>query len=134
VAAGVNRESDTNMRRKEEPHRSRAGCASVSVAQTEQGSDAANGPASKLTAAEKRVLALVSRAKTNKEIATALGISPATVKRHLENVLRKLGLKNRVEAAIYGLITDGCPRGSNSACPLALWQKERDDAATLWAI
>jgi DNA-binding CsgD family transcriptional regulator len=79
---------------------------------------------SRLTAAEKRVLALVSAAKTNKEIAFALGISPATVKRHLENVLRKLSLRNRVEAAIYGLIANGCPNGSRSACPLALWQKK----------
>jgi DNA-binding CsgD family transcriptional regulator len=88
----------------------------------------------KLTAAEKRVLALVSSAKTNKEIAFALGISPATVKRHLENVLRKLALKNRVEAAIYGLIVNGCPSGSNSACPLELWRKAKHDAAAKWAI
>ena len=66
---------------------------------------------SALTAAEKRVIALVSRAKTNKEIAAVLGISPATVKRHLENILRKLQLKNRVAAAIYALQSTGCPRG-----------------------
>ena len=53
-------------------------------------------PRYNLTAAEMRVLNLISRAKTNKEIAADLGISPATVKRHLENVLRKLHLKNRV--------------------------------------
>ncbi|HTN72042.1 MAG TPA: helix-turn-helix transcriptional regulator [Methylomirabilota bacterium] len=122
------------MTRNGELVKSRVGCVSVGVAQATQSSDAANGPAAKLTAAEKKVLALVSRAKTNKEIAAVLGISPATVKRHLENVLRKLALKNRIEAAIYGLIADGCPRGSNPACPLKLWQKERDDAATLWAI
>lgn len=90
-------------------------------------------PMNKLTAAEKRVLALVSAAKTNKEIALALCISPATVKRHLENVLRKLALRNRVEAAIYGLIANGCPSGS-SACPLALWRKEKHDAEAKWAI
>jgi DNA-binding CsgD family transcriptional regulator len=88
----------------------------------------------KLTRAEKRVLALVSAAKTNKEIASALGISPATVKRHLENVLRKLALKNRVEAAIYGLIANGCPNGSSSPCPLALWRKAKHDAEAKWAI
>jgi DNA-binding CsgD family transcriptional regulator len=76
-----------------------------------------------LTAAEKRVLNLVAQAKTNKEIAAALGISPATVKRHLENVLRKLHLKNRVEAAIYALIITGCPRGFDRQCPLELWHK-----------
>jgi DNA-binding CsgD family transcriptional regulator len=88
----------------------------------------------KLTGAEKRVLALVSAAKTNKEIALALCISPATVKRHLENVLRKLELRNRVEAAIYGLIANGCPSGSSSACPLEQWRKARHDADAKWAV
>jgi DNA-binding NarL/FixJ family response regulator len=85
-----------------------------------------NSLTSKLTSGEKRVLTLLSGAKTNKEIACALGISPATVKRHLENILRKLELSNRVEAAICGLIAAGCPCGSNPACPLALWLKGRD--------
>ncbi len=76
-----------------------------------------------LTAAEKRVLNLVAQAKTNKEVAAGLGISPATVKRHLENVLRKLHLKNRVEAAIYALIMTGCPRGFDRHCPLELWHR-----------
>jgi DNA-binding NarL/FixJ family response regulator len=80
-------------------------------------------PRCNLTAAETRVLNLVSRAKTNKEIAADLGISPATVKRHLENVLRKLHLKNRVEAAIYALMIAGCPRGLDHDCPLELWHK-----------
>ncbi|HEU4343196.1 MAG TPA: helix-turn-helix transcriptional regulator [Candidatus Binatia bacterium] len=89
---------------------------------------------STLTPAENRVLALVSLAKTNKEIAAALGISLSTVKRHLENLLRKLQLRNRVEAAIYGLIIAGCPRGSSSNCPLELWHKRRNDAEGTWAI
>lgn len=80
---------------------------------------------SKLTAAENRVLALVSFAKTNKEIASTLGISPATVKRHLENILDKLQLRNRVEAAIYGLIIAGCSCGRKSDCPLEVWQQEK---------
>ena len=69
-------------------------------------------PRYNLTPAEKRVLNLISRAKTNKEIAAKLGISPATVKRHLENVLRKLHLKNRVEAAIYALMMTGARAAS----------------------
>ena len=83
---------------------------------------------SKLTAAEKRVLTLVSSGETNKGIAAALCISPATVKHHLENVLRKLATRNRVEAAIYGLIANGCPNGSSSDCPLELWRKAKRDA------
>jgi DNA-binding CsgD family transcriptional regulator len=80
---------------------------------------------SKITAAETRVLTLVSGAKTNKEIAAILGISPATVKRHLESILKKLQLRNRVEAAIYGLTINGCPLHSESDCTLKLWQKEK---------
>lgn len=56
-----------------------------------------------LTTQERRVLGLIAEALTNKEIAVALEISPATVKRHLENILRKLELKNRVDAAIFAV-------------------------------
>jgi DNA-binding CsgD family transcriptional regulator len=87
-----------------------------------------------LTAAEKRVIALVSRARTNKEIAAVLGISPATVKRHMENILRKLHLKNRVEAAIYELRNIGCPRGSNLPCPLEMSQEEKNFTGEKWAV
>jgi len=88
----------------------------------------------KLTAAEKRVIALVSRAKTNKEIAAVLGISPATAKRHLENILRKLQLKNRVEAAIYALRSIGCPRGVDPGCPLEMGQEEISITGEKWAV
>ncbi len=89
-----------------------------------------------LTAAQKRVIALVSLAKTNKEIAVALGISPATVKRHLENILKKLQLKNRVAAAIYELRSAGCPHGSDLACPLKIknGQEEINIAKEKWAV
>ena len=88
----------------------------------------------RLTAAEKRVIALVSRAKTNKEIAVVLGISPATVKRHMENILRKLQLKNRVEAAIYALRSIGCPRGADPGCPLEMGQEEINITGEKWAV
>lgn len=80
-------------------------------------------PQRNLSAAEQRVLNLISQAKTNKEIAVVLHISPATVKRHLEDILRKLQLRNRVEAAIYGLMIKACPLGMDSQCPLALWEQ-----------
>ena len=114
------------MRRNDEMLKNYRKCVTARVAETDL--------TSKLTAAEKRVLALVSSGETNKEIATALGISPATVKRHLENVLRKLALRNRVEAAIYGLIAEGCPSGSSSHCPLELWRKAKHDADPKWAV
>ena len=74
----------------------------------------------KLTVKENQVLTLVTRAQTNKEIARALGISPATVKRHIENLLKKLKLRNRVEAAVYGLLVEGCPARDSSTCRLEL--------------
>ena len=124
------------MRRNGSMLKNRHQCVSARVMETEDEdrTPALKGLTAKLTGAEKRVLALVSEAKTNKEIALALCISPATVKRHLENVLRKLALRNRVEAAIYGLAANGCPSGSSSACPLKLWRKERDDTEAKWAI
>lgn len=56
-----------------------------------------------LSSQEKKVLGLVAEAKSNKEIAATLDISPCTVKRHIENILRKLNLKNRTEAAVYAV-------------------------------
>lgn len=87
-----------------------------------------------LTAAEERVLKLVSQSKTNREIAAVLSISRATVKRHLENILRKLQLRNRVEAAIYALTINGCPLQGKIACPLDLWRKARSSEPGKWAI
>ena len=86
-----------------------------------------------LTAAEERVLTLVSQSMTNREIASSLGISPATVKRHLENILRKLKLRNRVAAAIYGVAMAGCPARKSTECPLEAWRKRRCRQLDKWA-
>ena len=109
-------------------------CAGGLVTTVKAGNRPVKAIASTLTAAENRVLALVMLAKTNKEIARDLGISPATVKRHLENVLRKLALRNRVEAAIYGLVVKGCPRASTHNCLLKSWEKRRNEPDAMWAI
>lgn len=77
----------------------------------------------KLTKAEIRVLNLLSCANTNKEIAAIVGVSPATVKRHVENILSKLRLRNRVEAAIYGLLVSGCAVEARGHCSLAAWRR-----------
>lgn len=65
---------------------------------------------STLTDREKQVLQLVITGATNKEIASTLYISENTVKNHLCNILDKLHLQNRIQAAAYalreGLISD----------------------------
>jgi DNA-binding CsgD family transcriptional regulator len=52
-----------------------------------------------LTARELAVLQLLSEGQTNREIATALYMSPSTAGVHVSNILRKLGAKRRVDAA-----------------------------------
>jgi DNA-binding CsgD family transcriptional regulator len=86
-----------------------------------------------LTAAEGRVIRLISKSKTNREIAAELAISPATVKRHVENIFRKLHLRNRIEAAIYALTLDDCPVRGQARCPLELWRQNRESTAPNWA-
>jgi len=56
-----------------------------------------------LSARECEVLALVVGGCSNQEIAGELGITRNTVKNHLRNILVKLGVKNRVQAAAYAV-------------------------------
>lgn len=58
-----------------------------------------------LTARELQVLAWVARGKTNPEIAQILWITPATVRKHLENIYAKLGVRTRTAAAAQLLAT-----------------------------
>ncbi|MFQ5913700.1 MAG: response regulator [Nitrospinota bacterium] len=72
------------------------------------------GPQGKLSPREWEVLEFLTKGATNKEIGASLGISENTVKNHLRNILEKLHLKNRVEAAAYafrrGLIGGSKPK------------------------
>jgi DNA-binding NarL/FixJ family response regulator len=56
-----------------------------------------------LSARELDVLRLIARGMENSEIAKTLNISPRTAKNHVSNILAKLGLPGRVQAAIYAV-------------------------------
>lgn len=56
-----------------------------------------------LTGREIEILQLVVEGKTNKEIGATLFISENTVKIHLRNILEKLHLQNRIQAAVYAV-------------------------------
>jgi DNA-binding NarL/FixJ family response regulator len=60
-------------------------------------------PTEPLTAREEEVLATVARGLSNSEIATELHITLSTVKTHLASLMTKLGVRNRVEIAIWAL-------------------------------
>jgi DNA-binding CsgD family transcriptional regulator/tetratricopeptide (TPR) repeat protein len=60
-----------------------------------------------LTAREAEVLVLVGRGLTNAEIATELFISAKTASVHVSNILRKLGLRSRIQAAAHARRGDG---------------------------
>jgi DNA-binding NarL/FixJ family response regulator len=56
---------------------------------------------SRLSARERQVLALVARGKKTAEIADVLVISPETARTHVQNILTKLGVHSRLEAASF---------------------------------
>lgn len=69
----------------------------------EQATPASPSPATQLSARELDVLKLVAEGKDNAEIAAELFISPKTVKNHISNILMKLQISNRIQAAVYAV-------------------------------
>ena len=60
----------------------------------------------RLTRREYDVLALLVKGNSNKDIADTMFISEKTVKNHLTSIFRKLGVKDRTQAAVYALKTN----------------------------
>jgi DNA-binding NarL/FixJ family response regulator len=56
-----------------------------------------------LTEREREILRLVAAGKANKEIAAELAISERTARTHVSNILRKLGLASRTQAALWAV-------------------------------
>jgi two-component system nitrate/nitrite response regulator NarL len=66
----------------------------------------------KLSAREREILALLARGASNKEIAREFVLAESTVKIHVQNILRKLNLTSRVQAAVYAVESGIAPRKS----------------------
>jgi DNA-binding NarL/FixJ family response regulator len=64
---------------------------------------ASGDPALRLTGRETDVLRLVAKGMTSRQIAARLVLSPRTVESHVQNTLRKLHLRNRVELTRYAI-------------------------------
>jgi DNA-binding NarL/FixJ family response regulator len=56
-----------------------------------------------LTVRETQILRLLTAGNTNKEIAAKLVLSIHTIERHLQNAYRKIGVRNRADAAAYAV-------------------------------
>ena len=58
-------------------------------------------PLQELTAREREILQLIGRGLTNRAIGESLGLTEKTVKHHVTNILAKLQVRSRVEAALF---------------------------------
>lgn len=59
--------------------------------------------ADRLTPREREILSYLAKGASNKEIARGLDLAESTVKIHVQNILKKLGLNSRVQAAVYAV-------------------------------
>lgn len=73
------------------------------------GADGAGGALTSLTPQELHVALTVARGATNREVATALYLSPKTVEFHLSQVYRKLSIRSRTELAARIVGIEGVP-------------------------
>ena len=65
--------------------------------------DDSTGPVEPLTQREREVLKLIAEAHTNREIGELLHLAEKTVESHRANLLRKLGMRDRVELVRYAI-------------------------------
>jgi two-component system nitrate/nitrite response regulator NarL len=61
------------------------------------------GEREKLSPREKDIIMLLAKGASNKEMARSLNVAESTVKIHVQNILKKLNLTSRVQAAVYAV-------------------------------
>ena len=64
------------------------------------GSVQRGAPVGRLTGRQREVMALLAQGKSNKEIASDLGLAAGTVKIHISNIFKALNVRNRTQAVI----------------------------------
>jgi two-component system nitrate/nitrite response regulator NarL len=80
--------------------------------QAARGGPAETPEKERISPREREILALIASGASNKEMARTLGLAESTVKIHVQNILRKLGLASRVQAAVYA-VEHGLSENSN---------------------
>jgi DNA-binding NarL/FixJ family response regulator len=74
-------------------------------------------PGAELTTREREILKMVAAGKANKQIAAELVISERTARTHVSNILRKLDLSSRTQAALWAVREGIAPDGREEASP-----------------
>lgn len=75
----------------------------------------APNPLHRLTRRERQILEALARGERSADVAHELGISPATVRNHVQNMLSKLGVSSRLEAVVLALERGARP-ATNTGC------------------
>ena len=83
------------------------------VVQGEQRPPAETAVFAELTPREREILCHLAEGHSNKTIARLLGITDGTVKLHVKAILRKLGVRSRVAAAVIAVEKGLCHRGGH---------------------
>lgn len=84
-------------------HRGEVRLAPAAALQLTRSLRAPKAPVTALTARERQALALVAEGHSNKQIAKILVISERTARTHVSNILAKLGLASRTQAALWAV-------------------------------